>query len=205
MINKNKQQIAKAAQAAQAVAPAPVKVVLPATTEGEHKLNMTPQSINGISPHIPPRVAPPAKRAALVKPTGPSAAAAAAAARKSPPPKLLLPHGVAPAGASLTKVIGMIAEVVNAKGDVNIVGPNASALLKYIRVVGVDINLRAAEHIWATGMLPPLPSRNEVDKVDSAAPSSPANGVKRRLEADQGSATVLIGEAKKPRMETTSA
>ena len=74
----------------------------------------------------------------------------------APKPKVV---GPAPPGAGLTKVISMIAEVANAKGDVNIVGPHASALLRYIRVVGVDIDLKVADRIWATGILPVLPPK----------------------------------------------
>lgn len=62
----------------------------------------------------------------------------------------------------------MIAEVAQAKRDVNTVGPNATALLKYIRVVGVDIDLKVAERIWATGVVPPLPSRKAQGGTTSA-------------------------------------
>jgi hypothetical protein len=80
----------------------------------------------------------------------------------------------------LTKVISMIAEVANAKGDVNIVGPNASALLRYIRVVGVDIDLKVADRIWATGVLPALPPKKQGQGGKPAVghkPGTPAPGV----------------------------
>ncbi|WWC87665.1 uncharacterized protein L201_002556 [Kwoniella dendrophila CBS 6074] len=79
--------------------------------------------------------------------------------------------GPAPPGTSLTKVIGMIAAVANAKGDVNTVGPNATALLRYIRVVGVDIDLRVAERIWATGVVPPLPPKKGLPQKPNTTPT----------------------------------
>lgn len=92
--------------------------------------------------------------------SGPGAGAGAVAPKPPAATATTKPlPGAAPPGASLTKVISMIAEVANAKGDVNTVGPNASALLRYIRVVGVDIDLKVAERIWATGVVPPLPAR----------------------------------------------
>jgi hypothetical protein len=97
---------------------------------------------------LAPSTAPP--RSAT--PTAPTAAKPAG----PPKPKIT---GPAPPGATLTKVISMIAEVANAKGDVNIVGPHASALLRYIRIVGVDIDLKIADRIWATGVVPPLPPK----------------------------------------------
>jgi hypothetical protein len=95
-----------------------------------------------------------------VKPPAPSTtpATATAPANPAPAPKPKV-VGPAPPGAGLTKVISMIAEVANAKGDVNIVGPHASALLRYIRIVGVDIDLKIADRIWATGVVPPLPPK----------------------------------------------
>jgi hypothetical protein len=90
--------------------------------------------------------------------TTPSTTPASTNPAPAPKPKVV---GPAPPGAGLTKVISMIAEVANAKGDVNIVGPHASALLRYIRVVGVDIDLKVADRIWATGILPVLPPKKQ--------------------------------------------
>lgn len=47
----------------------------------------------------------------------------------------------------------MIVVVVNVKGDVNIVGFNVLVLLRYIRVVGVEIDLRVVERIWVMGVV----------------------------------------------------
>lgn len=131
------------------------------------------------------------------------------AAKPTPPVKPKI-TGPAPPGASLTKVISMIAEVANAKGDVNIVGPNASALLRYIRVVGVDIDLKVADRIWATGILPNLPPKKVGQQVNGkpvpkpavrppqptptagAAAAAMAGGVKRKLETSPAAAPTPI-------------
>jgi hypothetical protein len=164
VINKSKQQLAKQAQNKASPAPAPK---LPGSVN---------RPVNGVAakPAVqPPKVAP--KPAAPITTTSTTTKPAAATSSKPLP-------GPAPPGASLTKVIGMIAEVANAKGDVNIVGPNASALLRYIRVVGVDIDLRVAERIWATGVVPPLPPKKVAQpgakpgtaKLNGTSPRPPA-------------------------------
>jgi hypothetical protein len=109
-------------------------------------------------------VRPPAAGAA--RPPAAGAAGAAAAGAKM---------GPAPPGANLTQVISMIAKVANAKGDVNTVGPHAAALLRYIRVVGVDIDLVQAQRIWQTGVVPPLPARRPATAANGrpAAPGAP--------------------------------
>ncbi len=206
VINKNKQQLAKAAQASTAVTVKPLVSALPARTVPKSNNALRPD--NGTSPNPPPKALQPSKPSApngqsVFNPTpGPRAAPA-----KTQP-------GAAPPVTTLTKVIGMIAEVANAKGDVNIVGPNASALLKYIRVVGVDIDLRVAERIWATGVIPPLPIKKGVIRSNGVPPVS-GHGVKRKLEGEMGSAspvpaaqvgtTGIESEAKKPRLQASSA
>lgn len=50
----------------------------------------------------------------------------------------------------------MIATVAAANGDVKTVGQHAVALLRYIKMVGAAIDLKAAERIWATGIVPPF-------------------------------------------------
>lgn len=52
-------------------------------------------------------------------------------------------------------IITMIATVAAANGDVKTVGKHAVALLRYIKIVGAAIDLKAAERIWATGVIPP--------------------------------------------------
>lgn len=140
VINKNKNQAARAAQqaaAAQASSKPTAASIKAGLTAPRNGAIATPTAGSGGA-------------AAKPIPKKPVAAAPGASGQK---------FGPAPPGASLTKVIGMIAEVANAKGDVNTVGPNAGALLRYIRVVGVDIDLRVAERIWATGVVPPLPAK----------------------------------------------
>jgi len=114
-----------------------------------------------------------------VKPPVPTTTPTTAPANPTPAPKPKV-VGPAPPGAGLTKVISMIAEVANAKGDVNIVGPHASALLRYIRVVGVDIDLKVADRIWATGILPVLPPKKQGQggKAVGQKPNPTANGAR---------------------------
>jgi hypothetical protein len=133
----------------------------------------------------PPKPAPPATTSAAgtnpnVKPPVPTTSAPSTTPANPAPavkPKVV---GPAPPGAGLTKVISMIAEVANAKGDVNIVGPHASALLRYIRVVGVDIDLKVADRIWATGILPVLPPKKQGQgaKAVGHKPNPTANGAR---------------------------
>ncbi|WVQ94477.1 hypothetical protein IAU59_001556 [Kwoniella sp. CBS 9459] len=182
VINKNKQQATKAAQAAQAkgagTAAVPAKPGV--INNGATRPGVTPAPIAN-RPGQPAVKGP----AASVGAAGVSAASkpgvggqvASAGAKPGVGGKPI--PGPAPPGTSLTKVIGMIAAVANAKGDVNTVGPNASALLRYIRVVGVDIDLRVAERIWATGLVPPLPQKKAAagakpaGAAGSAAPGAP--------------------------------
>ncbi|KAK8861391.1 hypothetical protein IAR55_002210 [Kwoniella newhampshirensis] len=169
VINKNKQQATKAAQAAQAKGTAPnggIKNGVSAAN-GNVPRAVTNVPAGGLAPRPlqPPKGVPGAPGTpAQVKPATTPAPAPAAKPTTPAPNTTVGPGGKplpgpAPPGTSLTKVIGMIAAVANAKGDVNTVGPNASALLRYIRVVGVDIDLRVAERIWATGIVPPLPQK----------------------------------------------
>ncbi|KAL7419644.1 Pre-rRNA-processing protein fhl1 [Cryptotrichosporon argae] len=145
VVNKNKVQAQKAAQAKAAAAAAPGSAAAKMATA----MAARPVRPLAAKPGMPPKPGIPG-----AKPGGPAKA---------------LP-GPAPPGANLPKVIGMIAEVANARGDVNTVGPNASALLRYIRVVGVDIDLRVAEQIWNTGIVPdPLPRRNGAPVPGAAA------------------------------------
>lgn len=154
VINKNKNQAARAAQQA-AAAQASSK-----PTAASMKANLTRPTPAPATTTAPTAAKLPAAKPVPAKPaTGPATTPTSTAGK--------LP-GAAPPGASLTKVIGMIAEVANAKGDVNTVGPNAGALLRYIRVVGVDIDLRVAGRIWATGVVPPLPLPKK-----SGAPGAP--------------------------------
>ena len=180
VINKNKNQAARAAQqAAQAQATANAK-----PSAAQIKAGLTagrPIVINGNTPSpigSAPTLAPkttPGTGAASGAGTGAAGAAGKPPVRPGGGPTKPLP-GPAPPGASLTKVIGMIAEVANAKGDVNTVGPNASALLRYIRVVGVDIDLRVAERIWATGVVPPLPNKKGAPQGKPAAGGTNGTG-----------------------------
>ena len=136
--------------------------------------------------HRPPTSVSPASQPPALQPKEIKKPAPAGA---SPAPKPKALPGPAPPGASLTKVISMIAEVANAKGDVNTVGPNAGALLRYIRVVGVDIDLKVAEKIWATGEVPPLP-------IKKAAPSvAPGKG------GGQGTSAAAVAGAVKRKAE----
>ncbi|WVQ79071.1 hypothetical protein IAT38_001165 [Cryptococcus sp. DSM 104549] len=163
VINKNKQQATKAAQQAKAGGSVGAGAAGMAAKNG--MANGVARPPNGVAA-APPRpvqqpakpAPPPAKPPVLSSSSGPSSSAPSNPPRPAPAGGKPLP-GPAPPGTSLTKVIGMIAAVANAKGDVNTVGPNASALLRYIRVVGVDIDLRVAERIWATGVVPPLPAK----------------------------------------------
>jgi hypothetical protein len=186
VINKSKQQLAKQAQAAQAK---------PATAAAP-KLPSTVNRPNGAAaPAAKPLQAPkvtPIKPAPTVVPATTPAKVPAATPAKTV-------TGPAPPGASLTKVIGMIAEVANAKGDVNVVGPNASALLRYIRVVGVDIDLRVAERIWATGVVPPLPPKkppSSTAKSGLAKPNGAAAAIPRPATAT--TPAFAASEATKP-------
>lgn len=117
------------------------------------------KAAGGAKPGMPVRPGAPGTRPPPPKPGTPGTATVRPPAKPGTKP---LP-GPAPPGANLTKVIGMIAEVANARGDVNTVGPNAGALLRYIRVVGVDIDLRVAERIWQTGVVPPLPPKKPMN------------------------------------------
>ncbi|WVQ73852.1 hypothetical protein IAR50_003433 [Cryptococcus sp. DSM 104548] len=116
---------------------------------------------------------PPSAAAAPPRPNHPSTTPTPSTSTTAPAPKTGNPPvkvtGPAPPGTSLTKVIGMIAAVANVKGDVNIVGPNASKLLKYIKVMGVHIDLRVANDIWMTGIIPPLPDKKKVVAQATAA------------------------------------
>ncbi|ORY27501.1 hypothetical protein BCR39DRAFT_506272, partial [Naematelia encephala] len=131
-------------------------------------------TINKPTSTVPPAPPLPAT-GAVIRPTTTTTITTSTALPAKPPMQRNLP-GPAPPGATLTKVISMIAEVANAKGDVNTVGPHASALLMYIRKVGVDIDLRVAERIWATGKVPnPLPERKK------PSPSPPTPGLVKSL------------------------
>ncbi|ORX36336.1 hypothetical protein BD324DRAFT_609010 [Kockovaella imperatae] len=132
-----------------------------------------------------------------------SSASSAAPLQPKEGPKKVIPGptkplpGPAPPGASLTKVISMIAEVANAKGDVNTVGPNAGALLRYIRVVGVDIDLKVAEKIWATGEVPPLPPKKPPGVAGAAGttarPGAGGNGGKPGMSSTTTTTTTSAG------------
>ncbi|XAO26888.1 hypothetical protein I312_105729 [Cryptococcus bacillisporus CA1280] len=212
VINKNKMQASKAAQQAKtgATGTTTTSSAAPGVAGAKNGVvNGAVRPTNGVQParpqtHVPPKpnTIPPVRPVVPPKPaatpTAPVATATTASANPTPSttpavkpassnaPKSL--PGPAPPGTSLTKVIGMIAAVANAKGDVNTVGPNASALLRYIRVVGVEIDLRVAERIWATGVVPPLP----VKKV-----AKPANGTATG-SAVAGSAKPAQGAGVKP-------
>lgn len=137
-----------------------------------------PNTIPTVRPAVPPKpaAAPTAPIAtATTAPANPTLSTTPAVKPASSNTPKSLP-GPAPPGTSLTKVIGMIAAVANAKGDVNTVGPNASALLRYIRVVGVEIDLRVAERIWATGVVPPLPVKKVAKPANGAATGSAVAG-----------------------------
>lgn len=182
VINKNKNQAARAAAAAQAQGTSgqPPKPTAASIKAGLTANANRPQgSSASISLNPPPGTIQPKPTPVATKPPGAQPTAPSTAGKPVGPTGKPLP-GPAPPGASLTKVIGMIAEVANAKGDVNTVGPNASALLRYIRVVGVDIDLRVAERIWATGIVPPLPAKKGVPpggaKPNGGKPMPPAAG-----------------------------
>ncbi|WVF66868.1 hypothetical protein IAT40_001611 [Kwoniella sp. CBS 6097] len=184
VINKNKQQATKAAQAAQAknAGTAPGAAKPGVTTNGAARPGVTPATManrHGQPPIKPTTGVGAAGVGGVNKPgvSGPAATAAGAKPGVGPGGKPL--PGPAPPGTSLTKVIGMIAAVANAKGDVNTVGPNASALLRYIRVVGVDIDLRVAERIWATGVVPPLPQKKAAVGAKPTGAAAPAPGAPR--------------------------
>ena len=212
VINRNKNQAARAAQQASKSVSGTKAGLAPkagtgATTNGHRPASISPGTAAGT---LQPKDASKSSPA-----PAPAASAKTANGTASSPLKKSLP-GPAPPGASLTKVISMIAEVANAKGDVNTVGPNASALLRYIRVVGVDIDLKVAEKIWATGEVPPLPARKpapaapaatnkttaaaaaSVTSASSPAPAS-VNGVAKRKAEDE----VTTGEVKKTKVEVT--
>lgn len=175
-MNKNKSQAQRQAQAAaQAKAGQPgataVRPVVPGAVNGVRN------GVNGGPVVRPPGVPLRAPGAGPVRPGIAGAPGARPPAPGAPGLSKPTPTGPAPPGATLTQVITMIAAVANAKGDVNQVGPNASALLKYIRVVGAKIDLKVAEKIWATGVLPPLPAKKPLPSgggSPSPAPSSPA-------------------------------
>lgn len=171
VINKNKNQAARAAQQA-ATAQANNR-----PTAASLKAGLATPRPNGATASTSPSTT-----------TKPIPAKPGIAPGKPAAPATAKVFGPAPPGASLTKVIGMIADVANAKGDVNTVGPNAGALLRYIRVVGVDIDLRVAERIWATGVVPPLPA-----KKGAPGAAKPANGT---AAAKPG--TTTPGTAAKP-------
>ncbi|WWC60084.1 uncharacterized protein I303_102648 [Kwoniella dejecticola CBS 10117] len=184
VINKNKQQATKAAQAkAGTGATAGVKNGMTANTTGSAKPGVSSAtSTSATTSAARPLAATPTAAATANKPSAPAAATPGAPAKPVVGAKPAVNSatgkpipGPAPPGTSLTKVIGMIAAVANAKGDVNTVGPNASALLRYIRVVGVDIDLRVAERIWATGVVPPLPQKKAPTK-SNASGTNAANG-----------------------------
>lgn len=203
VINKNKMQASKAAQQAKtgATGTATTSGAAPGVVGAKNGVvNGAARPTNGVQPARPqPQVAPKPNTTPAARPAVPPKPAAASAASAAPtatvtttpaqpapsttpavkpassnPPKSL--PGPAPPGTSLTKVIGMIAAVANAKGDVNTVGPNASALLRYIRVVGVEIDLRVAERIWATGVVPPLPVKKVAKPASGAATGSASVG-----------------------------
>ncbi|OCF58130.1 hypothetical protein L486_04160 [Kwoniella mangroviensis CBS 10435] len=172
VINKNKQQATKAAQAKAGTGTGPTTT---ANKNGTTVNNGIPKpgvtaATTGTGVVRPPQ---PTAKPGPSQPAKPTAAPVKPGTNST---NKALP-GPAPPGTSLTKVIGMIAAVANAKGDVNTVGPNASALLRYIRVVGVDIDLRVAERIWATGVVPPLPQKKgAVNKPNS---NGMTNGVNK--------------------------
>ena len=185
VINKNKNQAARAAQAQVAQAQANAKP----TSAAAIKAGLTARAANGANAS-PANTAVAAAASALAPKIGTVAKPSTIPAKSSPAGGKALP-GPAPPGASLTKVISMIAEVANAKGDVNTVGPNASALLRYIRVVGVDIDLRVAERIWATGVVPPLPKKGAVGTT--ATPTKPNGAVTSASGSTGTSATATAG------------
>ncbi|WVN90466.1 uncharacterized protein L203_105702 [Cryptococcus depauperatus CBS 7841] len=263
VINKNKQQNKTGVN----TKPVPSGLVKNGTTNGAARPPNGTQPLmrsgQDTANKTTSNVAPKHSAIAVGSNTIPAVSSASAATSKAAPHKLF--PGPAPPGTSLTKVIGMIAEVANAKGNVNVVGPNASALLRYIRVVGVDIDLRVAERIWATGVVPPLPVKKVAKtgqqltqpgqatkpvqhpwiaaqpaldgetqaSIQVSGTSTAAAGLKRKL--DEGAATINTGtpgvantnsagvgassatntnmsggsnveqEAKKPRLETSSA
>ena len=185
VINRNKNQAARAAAAAQNQAS---KV----STAGKPGVGKTGQSTNGQRPTT-------VTTKAGAKVDGKSVLKTGATGKALP--------GPAPPGASLTKVISMIAEVANAKGDINTVGPNASALLRYIRVVGVDIDLKVAEKIWATGEVPPLPVKpaaggaaKPATTVATAATPGKVNGSETKVEVTPATKAEVgsgVGEKRK--------
>ncbi|OCF45079.1 hypothetical protein I317_01131 [Kwoniella heveanensis CBS 569] len=196
VINKNKQQATKAAQAAQAkiAGSGPGAAKAGVINNGVARPGVIPAPMAN-RPGQPPVKGPAgvgtAGTGGVNKPGAGGQAATAAGGKPvvgvggKPLP------GPAPPGTSLTKVIGMIAAVANAKGDVNTVGPNASALLRYIRVVGVDIDLRVAERIWATGVVPPLPQKKAAvgAKPAAAAGAATAPGAPKPAGAMANGAT----------------
>ncbi|WWC68838.1 uncharacterized protein I206_102773 [Kwoniella pini CBS 10737] len=202
VINKNKQQATKAAQAKTGTgAPGGVKngtTVNNTTTVRPGVISSTTATTtSAVRPPVPPTASTANKpvvatSAATAKPPVGAKPAVNSATGKPIP-------GPAPPGTSLTKVIGMIAAVANAKGDVNTVGPNASALLRYIRVVGVDIDLRVAERIWATGVVPPLPPKKVPPKPNTAGAGT-ANGAVK-----PGTSPSTTVPAPRPVVGTTSA
>ncbi|WRT65505.1 uncharacterized protein IL334_002448 [Kwoniella shivajii] len=183
VINKNKQQATKAAQAKSGVTPTPANAPKNGTIVNNNttRPGVTPPATAGVASARPI----PAHSQPATKPVPPGQPPAKPVVNQPVKPAVgskPLP-GPAPPGTSLTKVIGMIAAVANAKGDVNTVGPNASALLRYIRVVGVDIDLRVAERIWATGVVPPLPQKKGVAAKQATPGVASTNGAVKTASA----------------------
>ena len=200
--NKNQQRIVKAAQISGRSAPPSTNPTVPTSAiVTTPKPDIATRPANG-SPAIPFRPHQAANRAAPVRQTITTTATSAPSLATRPTPI------VAPLGASLTKVISLIAEVAQTKRDINTVGPNASALLRYIRVVGAEIDLRVAEQIWATGVVPPLASwpSGKIKRVTT----TPTNEMKRkpepeRVDAEHASsssveAANVTREVKKPKL-----
>ncbi|ODN80770.1 hypothetical protein L202_02922 [Cryptococcus amylolentus CBS 6039] len=146
---------------------------------GVARPSLAPQAAKPVAPPVGQQRPPPTAGAAPSRPaqlpTAPTSSSAPAPKPGGNPPVKVT--GPAPPGTSLTKVIGMIAAVANVKGDVNIVGPNASKLLKYIKVMGVHIDLRVANEIWMTGVIPPLPEKKKAGGPPGA-PGAPGAAAK---------------------------
>lgn len=189
VVNRNRQAAAKAAAAAAAANRA-----TPGAAGTSAAATVLPKV--GSAP-LAPR--PLGQQTAGAKPGGAASRPASATTAAARPPASgaarPLPGPAAP-GETLIKVIGMIAEVAAVRGDVNIVGPNASALLTYIKAVGIDIDMPTAERVWATGVVPPLTGRPPASRPGPIGrTSAPAAGTPRQTI---GGSSGVVPSANRP-------
>lgn len=81
-----------------------------------------------------------------------------------------------PAGSTITQIISLIAAAAAQGRDIQTVGKHASALLRYIKMVGMKVDVKVAERVWTTGIVPPNP--NAGAKAGMMQNGAARNGVK---------------------------